>query len=162
MSRMYSVIFSAVSVTAQQDLFSIKPATDKPILLHSCYISNVGIAADAGDAQEELLAIIIVRNNTTIGSGGSNPVARMIKGQTDTAFGPTTNVRANDTTKVSGGTGLTLHSDGFNNRVGWQYRPTPEERIGCSAGDGFIAIQLASRPTDAILLSGTLYVEVFG
>lgn len=158
MGRMYSISFSAVSVTAQQDFFSIKPVDDKPIKLHSCYISNVGIGADAGDAQEELLAVIIIRGNTTIGSGGTNPTARPLN-VADTAFGPTTNVRVNDTTKISGGTGITLHSDGFNNRVGWQYRPTPEERISCSEVDGFIAVQLASTPTDAILLSGTLYVE---
>lgn len=161
MGRMYSISFSGVSVSAQQDFFSIKPATDKPIILHSCYISNVGIAADAGDSQEELLSVLIVRGNTTIGSGGTNPTARSLAAA-DTTFGPTTNVRVNDTTKVTGGTGLTIHSDGFNVRTGWQYRPTPEERITCTATDGFIAIQLASTPTDAILMSGTLYVQEEG
>lgn len=161
MGRMYAISFSAVSVAAQQDFFSIKPATDKPIKLHSCYISNVGVAADAGDAQEELLAVIIVRDNTTIGSGGTNPAAALLAG-TGQGFGPTTNVRVNDTVKVSGGTGVVKHSDGFNSRVGWQYRPTPEERIECTATNGFIAIQLASTPTDAILMSGTLIVEEMG
>lgn len=158
MGRMYTISFGAVSVTAQQDLFSFKPADDKPVTIHACYISNVGIAADAGDAQEELLRVVIIRGHTTIGSGGSNPTARPLA-SADTAFGPTTNVRANDTTKVSGGTGVILHDDGFNNRVGWVYLPTPEMRILSNEGDGFVAVQLLSTPTDAILLSGTLYVE---
>lgn len=161
MGRRYSIVFSGVDVSAQQDFFSIKPLTDKPIKLHSCYITPVGVAADVGDAQEEMLAVLIVRNNTTIGSGGTNPTANPLPG-TAQAFGPTTNVRVNDTTKVSGGTGLTLHSDGFNNRIGWQYRPTPEERIECTATNGFIAIQLASTPTDAIKMNGTLIVEEMG
>ncbi|OGR89981.1 MAG: hypothetical protein A2V88_12305 [Elusimicrobia bacterium RBG_16_66_12] len=158
MSRIYTISFAGVSVAAQQDLFSIKPATDKPIKIHSCVISNVGVAADAGDAAEELLRVAIVRGNTTIGSGGSNPTARPVN-VADTAFGPTTNVRANDTTKVSGGTGIVIYDDGFNVRVGWQYVPVPEDRISCTAADGFIAIQLLSTPTDAILMSGTLIVE---
>ena len=161
MGRIYSIVFSAVSVAAQQDFFSLKPATDKPIKIYACYISNVGIGADAGDAQEEFLSVLIVRGNTTIGSGGTNPTAGLLSA-TGQAFGPTTNVRVNDTTKVSGGTGLVMHSGGFNTRVGWEYRPAPEERIECSAANGFIAVQLASTPTDAILLSGTLVVEEMG
>ena len=156
--RMYTISFAAVSVTAQQDLFSFKALDDRPVTIHACYISNVGIAADAGDAQEELLRVIIIRGNTTIGSGGSNPTARPLA-VLDTAFGPTTNVRTNDTTIISGGTGVILHDDGFNNRVGWVFIPTPEMRIRSNEGDGFVAIQLKSTPTDAILLSGTLYVE---
>ncbi len=156
---MYSIVFSGVAVSAQQDFFSIKPATDRPIKLHSCYIMNAGIAADAGDAKEQDWGVVIVRGNTTIGSGGTNPTAQPTAAVGDSAFGPTTNVRVNDTTKVSGGTGNTLHSDGFNTRVGWQYRPTPEERIGCSATNGFIAIQLSTTPSEAITMNGVLYVE---
>jgi len=158
MGRVYTIAFSGVSIAAQQDFFSIKPATDKPIKIHSCVISNVGIAADAGDAQEELLRVVIIRGNTTIGSGGSNPIAKPVN-KADTAFGPTTNVRTNDTTKVSGGTGDILYDDGLNVRVGWQYLPIPEDRLSCSGTDGFIAVQLLSTPDDGVLMSGTLTVE---
>lgn len=158
---MYSISFSNVSIAAQQDFFSVKPATDKPIIIHSCFIENSDIAASAGDAKEQDWEVKIVRANTTIGSGGSNPTARPLA-TADTAFGATTNVRTNDTVKVSGGTGLTIHDGGFNTRVGWNYRPTPEERISCTATDGFIAIQLATTPSAAVKMSGTLYVLEIG
>jgi hypothetical protein len=161
MGRMYSISFSQVSIAAQQDLFSIKPNSDKPIILHSCYISNVDIAASSGDSKEQDWEVKIVRGNTTVGSGGTNPTARPLNAA-DTTFGPTTNVRVNDTTKVSGGTGIIIHDDGFNTRSGWAYRPTPEERIQCTATDGFIAIQLATTPSAAIKISGTLIVEEMG
>lgn len=159
--RRYTISFSNVAVAAQQDLFSFKPATDKPVDIVSCYLSNTGIVADSGDAKEALLEVKIVRGNTTIGSGGSNPTAKPV-GKANTAFGPTTNVRVNDTVKVSGGTGDVMHDDGFNHRVGWQYRPLDEERITCTATDGFIAVQLASTPNEAFNLSGTLTVEEVG
>lgn len=158
MSRMYSISFSNVSVSAAQDFFSVKPATDKPIVVHAIFLSNVGGTADAGDAQEELLGVEIGQGNTTIGSGGTNPTARPLN-SVDTAFGPTTNVRVNDTTKVTTGTRLLLHADGFNIRTGWQYIPTPEMRIRHSAADNFLAVQLLAAPADAVSMSGTMIVE---
>ena len=155
MSRMYSIEFADVAVTAAQDLFSFKPLDDRPVIIHAIFFSQTD---DVGDAAEEMLLIKIVRGNTTIGSGGSNPTARPLD-TTDAAFGPTTNVRANDTTEVSGGTGLDIHSEAFNIRTGWAYIPTPEMRIRVDEGDGFCAIQLIDVPTDSLTMSGTMYVE---
>src|ERR1700693_5721733 len=98
MGRMYTISFSNVSIAAQQDFFSVKPATDKPILIHACFIANVDIAASAGDAKEQDWGVEIARGNATIGSGGTNPTAQKANAD-DAAFGPTTNVRVNDTTK---------------------------------------------------------------
>lgn len=160
MSRMYTVAFSNVSIVAQQDFFSFQPATDKPCIVHAVFISNTGGTLDAGDAQEELLQIEICRGNTTIGSGGTNPTAQALDHNNAQVFGPTTNVRVNDTTKVTAGTRATLHADGFNVRTGWQYVPTPEMRPNVKNGV-FLAIQLLTTPNDAVLMSGTLYVEEF-
>ena len=64
--RAYSVIFTAVAVTATQDLFYIKPAADKICVLEAVYLSNVGGTADAGDAQEELLRVEFIRLPATV------------------------------------------------------------------------------------------------
>lgn len=158
MPTVFTIAFSAVSVAAQQDFGSWKALADAPLILKKAIISNVGIAADAGDAQEELLGIEIVRGNTTIGSGGANPTGQKARSK-DSATIPTTNLRVNDTTKVSAGTRSLLMADGFNVRVPWIYVPTPDEWFTFDNGDGFGALQLVSTPTDAILISGTIWLE---
>ena len=159
MGRRYTITFTGVAISAQQDLWSLKALDDQPITIISGEIFNVGINADVGDAKEQTWGIIFVRGNTTIGSGGSNPTARATEGSNSLAFGPTTNVRVNDTTKISGGTALTLYSSGFNTRVGWYYKPIPEERFVINEGNGFFAIQLNTTPSEAITMSGTLQVD---
>lgn len=156
MSRMYSVVFSAVSVAAAQDLFELTPADDKPIAIHAIYLSNVGGTADAGDAAEEFLRADIIRGFTTSGSGGTAPTAGALD-PADAAAGCTAEV--NNTTVATTGTTVTLHSDGFNSRVGWVYVPTPECRPKASQANTTIVVRLTTAPADAILFSGTLYFE---
>ena len=99
------------------------------------------------------------------GSGGGAGNGRMYLyplsplDSTDAAFGPTTNVRVNDTTETSSGTPLDMHSEAFNIRTGWAYIPTPEMRIRTDEGDGFLAVALIDVPSDSLTMSGTMYVE---
>jgi hypothetical protein len=158
LGRLYAVEFHAVSVTAQQDFFYIKPAADKICVIEAVYLSNVGIAADAGDAQEELFDVRLayVPSTVTAGSGGGtftpNPLS-----VNDTAAGFT--ARINDTTKAtSSGTIIWRHSDGWNVRVPYVYLPPPEHRT-LVANAAAITFQLDSTPTDAILISGTMLVR---
>src|SRR4051812_22261038 len=71
--RVYAFTFVNTSISAQQDIFYIKPAADKICVIEGIYVSNVGGAADAGDAQEELYDVEIIRvpATVTVGSGGS-------------------------------------------------------------------------------------------
>lgn len=158
MPTIFTVSFTITAWTAQQDIFSWKALDDAPLTLLACFLSNTGIAADAGDASEELYGIEICQGNTTIGSGGSNPVGRKVRSKDSTPI-PTTNLRANDTTKLTGGTRLLLHADGFNTRSGWQYQPTPECQFTFDEGDGFGAIQLMTTPSDSINFSGVAYLS---
>src|SRR4051812_19024204 len=75
LGRLYTVPFVGVAITAVQDLAYIKPAADKICVLEGFYPSNVGGTADAGDAQEELLRIEIIRLPATVtaGSVGTAP-----------------------------------------------------------------------------------------
>ncbi len=155
MGRIYSVEFEGVAVTAVQDFFALKPATDKPIKIHAIHLSQ---SSDVGDAAEEMLRVKIIRGASTIGSGGTNPTPRPLDSG-DAACGITTNCRVNDTTKASGGTQLDMHSEAFNIRTGWVYLPTPEDRIRCSASDGFIVLSLMNAPNDELTMSGTLIFE---
>lgn len=155
MGRMYSVVFQNVAVTAAQDFFSLKPADDKPIKIHAIFINQ---QSDVGDSAEEMLVVHIIRDWTTIGSGGSNPTPRPLDSN-DGASGITTNCRTNDTTEASGGSPLILHAEHFNIRTGWAYVPTPECRVRQDEGDGFLAIALIVAPNDSLTMCGTLYYE---
>jgi hypothetical protein len=158
LGRLYTVVFTAVSVTVAQDLFYLKPAADKPIDLEAVYISNVGGTADAGDAQEELLRLEIIRLPATVtaGSGGTAPTPNPIN-PNDAAAGFTS--RVNDTTvATTSGTALTLHSDGWNVRAGWPFPAVPEHRIPVANAQALV-VRLNTAPADAILISGTAYVR---
>ncbi len=97
--RTYSVIFSAVAVTAAQDLFEISPADDKPVEIVAIEIGQK--TSDSGDAADELLQLSIIRGFTASGSGGSAPTPGPLD-NIDTAAGFAAEV--NNTTVANTGT----------------------------------------------------------
>jgi hypothetical protein len=156
--RLYSVVFAAVSVSLQQDLFYIKPAADKICIIEAVYLGTSGGVADAGDAQEELfdVELIYLPATVTASSGGAaytpSPVAI-----NDSAAGFT--ARINDTTKATtSGTAAIRHPDGFNNRVPYVYVP-PAEHRDLVANAAAMVFRLNTTPADAILLSGDMRVR---
>jgi hypothetical protein len=159
--RLYAVEFHNTTLTTaggDQDLFYIKAAADKPCIIEAVYLSNVGVAADAGDAQEELHRIEIIRVPATVtaGSGGGamtpNPMMT-----NDAAAGFT--ARINDTTvATTSGTLLWLHSDGWNVRVPYVYMPPPEHRPAVANAQA-IVVRLGSTLTDDIVCNGTCLVR---
>jgi hypothetical protein len=156
--RAYEVNFSAVAITAKQDLFYIKPAADKICVIEALYLSNVGGAADAGDAQEELydLRIIRVPATVTVGSGGTSPTPNPLS-TNDAAAGFT--ARVNDTTvATTSGTLLQLHNDGWNVRVPYVWMPPPEHRLLVANAQAIVA-RLESTPADSITCSGTMIIR---
>lgn len=158
LGRLYVVEFHNVSVTAQQTFFYIKPAADKICVIEAVYLAASGVAADAADAQEELLevALCYIPATVTAGSGGGafTPTPKSVN---DSAAGFT--ARINDTTKTtSSGTILNRHSDAWNSRVPYVYMPPPEHR-DLVANAAAIDFRLNSTPTDAVLMNGTMYVR---
>jgi hypothetical protein len=152
MARIYSVVFSAVSVSAAQDLFELTPADDKPIEIVGI---ELGQSSDSGDAADEQLQISIIRGHTTSGSGGSSPTPAPLV-PADTAAGFTS--EANNTTIASAGTTATLHTGCWNVRAGY-INWFPE---GCrpTAGQGNTTMVVrTTAPADAVTMSGTLYVR---
>ena len=155
MSRMYTVSFTGVAVTAQQDFFEVTAAAGKNVRLRALYLSQ---SSDVGDAAEEGLSILIKSGATTSGSGGSSYTPTPLNA-TDAAAGFAAEI--NNTTKANTGTIVTHHADNWNIRVPYQLILPPEmcvELTGSRRG----TVELATTPADSLTISGTLYVEEFG
>lgn len=154
--RVYSVIFENVAVgTAAQDLFEITPADDKPVALLGLTLDNVGGTADAGDAQEELIRLSIIRGFTASGSGGSAPTPAPLN-HIDTAAGFTAEV--NNTTVATTGTSVILAAFGWNVRVPLREFWPQELWPMASQANTTILVRSGSTLADAITMSGTLFV----
>lgn len=151
MGRIYSVEFTEVGVTAQQDLFQIEALTT-PAILHAVYLSQ---SSDLGDAASEGLSILIRRVTDAVPSPYT-PGQPLDGG--DSAANANTGV--NKTTElVTGAT--TLHSEAWNILTPFVYLPTPELRPVVQIGNA-ITVNLNTTPADSITMSGTLYFEEIG
>lgn len=157
MGLLYSVPFSKVTISAAQDLFEIIPAANKPVKLHSLYLSNVGGTADAGDAQEELLPLLVIRAHATSGSGGSSVTPTPVDPTHGTAASFSAEV--NNTTIASTGSPINCHADGINSRLPAPIVWTDQTRPICTTTEVRIVVRLVDAPADAVVMSGTLYVE---
>ena len=155
MPRYYTVVFENVSVSASQDLFEITPADDKPVAVMGLTLDNVGGIADAGDAQEELLRLLIRRGHTVSGSGGTAPTPQKLA-SADAAAGFASEV--NNTTIANTGTTADLAALGWNIRVPLREFWPQELWKWVSQADTTLVVRLLSTPNDAISMSGTLYL----
>lgn len=155
MGRFYSVPFSATAVSAAVDVFEVLASAAKPFVLHEVTLAQ---SSDYGDAAAEGLSVLIKRatGSYTSGSGGSTvtPAKHLTN---DAAAGPTAEV--NNTTQASAGSGAltTVRAEAFNVQAGYQYLPTPEQRLFFLAAEACVVSITA--PADAITLSGTLVFE---
>lgn len=156
--RMYSVSFAATAATTAFDAFEVAPASNKPCRLHSIFISQT---SEEGDAQDEMLSVTITRGGTamTSGSGGSVATPQPLGSSANTAAGFTAEVM--NTTQATFTSGVVVHRDAFNVRAGWQYRPTPEERIDVSNVNGGLTVAVEA-PADSVTFIGTMIVEELG
>jgi hypothetical protein len=150
-ARYYTVAFNSVAVTAQQDFFEISPADDKPVEVLGLMLAQ---SSDAGDAQDEQLALRVIRGFTASGSGGSAATPTALS-PADTAAGFAAEI--NNTTVANTGTTVDLHNDAFNVRAGYQLW-LPE---GCewkvNQAQTTLVVRLATTPADSLTMSGTLY-----
>jgi hypothetical protein len=151
----YTAVFNGVNVTAQQDLFEILSPADAITIVHGIELSQ---STETGDAQEEMLNLLLKRGQTTTGSGGTTVTSQPIE-TGSSAYGGT--VKANNTTKASVGTIVTLRADNWNVRMPYLWLPTPEMRPITGPGVR-MTFELATTPADAITMSGTLWLEELG
>lgn len=150
--RIYTVTFSAVAVTAAQDLFELTPADDKPIEIIGI---ELGQTSDAGDAMDELLQISIIRGYTSSGSGGSAATPAPLN-PNNTAAGFTAEI--NNTTVANTGTAVVLHTGCWNVRAGY-INWFPESCRPTASQSNTTMVVRSTAPADALTMSGTLYVR---
>lgn len=155
MGMIYTVSFTAVAVTAQQDLFEWVAPSDACVVVHWVRLSQ---STEVGDAQEEGLSLLFKRGQTTSGSGGSSATPVPTEAGFAAAGGT---YEVNNTTKATAGTIVTLHPENWNVRAQNDWLATPETRFVLSPGIRG-TLELATTPADSITMSGVAYIEEFG
>ncbi len=148
MGRMYTVQFSEVAVSAQQDLFQIEALT-VPAIIHGIYISQ---SSDVGDSAAASVSIRI--NRVTDAVTDDLATVQLDKGDATQLA----DVAINETTELV--TGLeVIHSEAWNIAMPFIWLPTPEMRIVVEVGN---VVVVNMNTTDTLTMSGTLYFEEIG
>ena len=134
MARMFQVAIDSASATTQRDIIEIVAAAEVPIRIHEVYITT-DLEQDANEAQDKLQVARHVGAFTS-GSGGATATAYAL-GVTGATEDSTT-VEVGNTTQITGGTTEVLGEPYMNNRIGWHYLPTPENRPVIAGTDAFV------------------------
>ena len=131
--------------TAQIDVFEILAAAGKPGVLLGF---ELGQPTEVGDAQEEMLTLVLKRvtGAPTSGSGGGTSTFQSTR-PNDTAAGLT--IETGNTTKLTGGTSVDMLRWSWNVRQSLPYIAVPEERIVFDAATRLV-LELVTTPADSI------------
>jgi len=155
MPRAYTVTIVGGTYTnagGDFDIFELTPADDKPIEIVGLEIVTT---SEVAEAQEEWIALQIIRGFTSSGSGGSAPTPVPLD-PIDTAAGFTAEVM--NSTVATTGTTTTPWSSGFNERAGiekwWPQSFGPQ----ASQANTTIVVRGSSTVADDVTISATLYV----
>jgi len=148
MSRMYTVQFSEVAVSAQQDLFQIE-ALITPAIIHAVYISQ---SSDVGDASAAMVSIQLRKATDAV----TDDLATVQLDEGDAT--QTADVAINETTELVTGQ-LIYHSEVWNIALPWVWLPPPEMRINVKIGE---VLCVNMNTTDTLTMSGTIYFEETG
>ena len=151
-ARVFSSTFSAVAVSAAQDVFQIVASSGRRLRILEI---RLGQYSDFGDAQAELLSILVVRGYTVDGSGGSANTPRNINSSSSKTV--TATVTTNNTTVANTGTAHVLLADSWNVAAGAWIAPRAGEHIYLAKSERLVVRITA--PTDAVTLNGTLIFE---
>lgn len=147
--RVYTVVIpGTASPAAAFDLFELVPAAAKPIKLLRIRIAQTSESS----AEEEQIALSVIRGHSTSGSGGSTPTAIPLR-STNSAAGFTPETM--NTTQATGGTPVTLVEDAWNTRAGCDIAFAPEEAPMAVNGERLVVASGA--PADAVTIRATLW-----
>lgn len=151
--RIYTVSFTAVSISAAQDLFNIIAGSSKVIAIHAIELGQV-TQTTIGNLR---LRVRYLPATVTNGTGGSSVTPRPINVGDNAA---TFTARANDTSQATSSTTIVdLWSDQWNLLNGFLWVPPAVNRPFVGAPSGAIVVSLDSSPGSAITASGTITVE---
>ena len=157
MGNFYSVVFSAVSVSAVQDAFELTAPANAAarIRLHEIRLIQT---SDGGSADSEMIRVTIKRgtSGTTSGSGGSSATPAPLESSTPAA---TFTAEVNNSTQMTGGTTTVLIEDGFNVLGGYLWGPVIAPDRKPTAINGERLVVSITAPADALTMSGCVIVE---
>ena len=147
--RIYKTTFENVTISAVQDIFSLKAGAANGIEIHQIDLSAGGVTSPA----EIRLRLKRLPATVTQGSGGTSPTVGFADSGDTKASAAT--VHANDTTQATtSGTAVILGAWQWNVLLPWQYLPAPEDRDACQAAEGFM-LDIPGAPTSTVV-SGTI------
>jgi len=150
--HVYSVVFAGVSMSASQDLFEITAGSGLIVV-----IRKISVAFDVEETSEKLAVRLVRGVGATAGSGGTTKTPARLKGGARAA---TSVVTANNTTKMTAGTGTitTLERTGADFVNGYLYEPTDLQAIEVAAGE-ILTCEVVTTPSGALVTSGTMIFE---
>jgi hypothetical protein len=155
LARSYTASINiSTAFTAQIDIFEMLAATGKPGVLIGW---EFGQTSEVGDAQEEMLTLVLKRvtGAPTSGSGGGTSTFQSTR-PNDAAAGLT--METGNTTKLTGGTSAEMGRKAWNIRMPSLYVPPPEARIVFDAATRLV-LELATTPADSIAgIQGEVWV----
>jgi hypothetical protein len=151
--REYSGAFSAIAVSAAQDLFEVNGSSSRMTWVTGI---ELGQYTDFGDAQDENLSCTWIQAHSTSGSGGGT-ITPTPNGA-DAAFGGT--LERNNTTQATGGSPITGRGFTWNVRQGYVMHWDPTKWILVPASGRIVLAQLA--PVDSITMNGTIFLYEVG
>lgn len=155
MGTMYVATFDGISVSAICELFYVKPASTRSVIIH-----EIRITQETSETSEQL-PLQIARTATDQSAKGTSLTPAKLNVNGGAAAGAT--VRSNILTGATFATlGDMLRVEGENVLGGWHYLPTPECRPVISAGGDGIVVKLKTAPTAALTLDGVLVFEEIG
>lgn len=155
--RMYYCSMAATAQTVALDCWELTPADDKPIAISRIML---GQTTDLGDAQEEIIWVLVGRGNTASGSGGTAAANGAPVGATGATSGFTFESR--NTTQASSGTFVEIGRWPWNIRQPFDVILTPEQEMECSQASTLLVVRLEAVPADSITMAGGIFVKEGG
>jgi hypothetical protein len=130
--RIYTIRVAPTAVSAALDFLEIRPAAEKPVIVHKVVISPT-----ASETNQQVEATVRTLPATlTSGSGGSTPVIGK-KAESNAAAGFA--VEAFNTTRATSSGTVAYHADeGFPSQGGFEYLPDISERPIVKNGEAFV------------------------
>jgi len=141
--RMYTVQFSEVSVSAQQDLFQIEALVVPAKIMQV----NISQSSDTGDASAAMVSIRFHRVTDAV----TDDLATVQLDKGDAT--QNADVAINETTELVTGIEV-IHSEVWNIALPFIWMPPPEMWISVPIGD---VVVINMNTTDTLTMSGTIY-----
>ena len=155
--NIYSASFSATALTTNPyDVFGLLAPTNSRVVVREI---KIGQYSDAGDAQAEMLSVVLLRGSTASSTAGTavTPVNR--KGHTG-ATSAGSSVLTCSTALASTASAVQIEADAFNVASGYRHYPVPSERLVLEKSQR-LHVRITA-PNDALTVNGTITFEEVG